>query len=71
MAQQVTGADGPHFTVTFFGEDVADRIEQGQKNIEMMGEGFQTLVADLQKLQRRGITSNWTPRPDLGFAPSN
>ena len=66
---KVTGSAG--FELTSFARDAADYYAQSQKNGEMMGDDFQTLVSQIMALCRRVERENVTIRRDLWYQPSN
>ena len=68
---QVAGSDGPRFALYFPAVDAEDYYAHREKNVEMMGDGYQTLLRQLGPLCRRIEQLNWTIRRDLGYQPAN
>lgn len=71
VSSQVLGSDMPVFELQFFALDAADHYRQTARKVDALGEAFQALVTQVNRLCRRVEVENYIPKPELTYQPTN
>ena len=71
VSSRVLGPESPTFELQFFARDASDYYRQTARKVATLGEAFQDLVNQVNRLCRRVEVQNYIPMPELTYQPTN